>query len=61
MLGINGAIHRSLPAVLLKGSNEPDKSADEHTAIEDQAEHDRDCDYPNENYNNSSGDFFMFE
>jgi len=54
-------LHYQLRVVLLKGPNKPDKSVDEHTTIEDQGEHDRDCDYPNEDYNNSSGDFFKFE
>ena len=50
-----------LPFVLLKGPEEPDKSLDKHITIEDNAEHDWDCDYPNEDYYGSSGNFFMFE
>jgi hypothetical protein len=46
---------------LLKGPNEPNKPADNHIAIEDQAEHDWDCNYPNEDYNESSSNFFKFE
>ncbi len=48
-------------SALLKDPNEPDKPADKHIAVEDQAEYDRDRDYPNEDDNESSGNFFKFE
>ena len=45
-------------SALLKGPNEPYKPTDKHITVKDQAEHQRDCDYPNEDYNDSSGNFF---
>lgn len=47
--------------ILLKSPNKPDKSLDKHKAVEGQAEHDWDCDYPNEDYYDSSCNFFKFE
>jgi hypothetical protein len=44
--------------LFLKCPEEPDKSFDDHKAVKNQDEHDWDCDYPNEDYNGSSGNFF---
>ena len=54
-----GNIHISIFCrILLKSPNKPDKSLDKHKAVEDQAEHDWNCDYPNEDYHDGSGNFF---
>ena len=48
-------------SALLKGPNEPYKPTDKYITVEDQAEHQRDCDYPNEDNYESSGNFFKFK
>ena len=49
-----------LPSVL-KYPEEPDKSFNNHKAVKNQDKHNWDCDYPNEDNNSSSGNFFKLE